>query len=70
MYALGHTSHTIISLSDSAVAKVREREAKCKVIFKRCFYCANIKGEIWSFFEDYADVKAEQCMLHLHGAQC
>ena len=69
MYALGHTSHTLIGLSDSAVAKVRARAAKCKINFKHCFYRANIKNETWSFFKDYEDAKGEQCMLHLHGSQ-
>jgi len=69
MYALGHTSHTIISLSDKAITALTARKAKCKIKFKRCFYRTVIKNEIWSFYEDYADVKGEQCMLYLNGSQ-
>lgn len=70
MYAVGHTSHTLISLSNEAEAKVRERKKTCGRKFKGCFYRSVIKNEVWSFVETYEEAKATQALLFLDGAAC
>lgn len=68
MYAIGHTSHALIGLSDTAAARVREKfkgfkSKKDRTLFGRCV----IKGETWSFFEEYPSAKSFQALLFLHG---
>jgi len=69
MYAVGHTSHTLISLSDGASAKVEQCKANCKKTFSNVYYRRVIKNETWSFLETYEDAKAHQAMLFLDGGQ-
>ena len=67
MYAVGHTSLTLISLSDSASQKVMERKNNSKNKFKTVFYRTCIKNEIWSFFEEYNEAKSFQILFGLDG---
>lgn len=69
MYAIGHTSLTLISLSNAATQKVIDRKAACKTKFKNAFYRAKIKNETWTFVEEYSEAKAIQALLMLDGAQ-
>lgn len=67
MYAIGHTTHRLISLSDAATNRVIARKNKCKAKFKRAFYCATIKNERWCFYETYEEAQTELAMLFLNG---
>lgn len=67
MYAVGHTCHTLISLSDSAIEKVKARKNASKVKFKTVFYRCAIKGQTWSFLEDYESAQAFITLLILDG---
>jgi len=67
MYAIGHTTHRLISISAEFISKIIARKSKSKINFKRAFYCTNIKNETWSFFETYEEAQAELAMLFLGG---
>lgn len=67
MYAIGHTSHTLISLSDKVEKQVTRRKAACKTKFKDVFYRTLIKNETWSFVHEYEEAKLIQAMLFLDG---
>jgi hypothetical protein len=71
MYAVGHTKLQLVSLSDSAIAKVRARIAKCKIKdFKNgAAYRVVIRNEKWSFFQDYNEAKSHQLLLNMFGNQ-
>lgn len=69
MYAVEETTHTLISLSDSAIAKVKARKAKCKMKFKNVFYRCVIGAQKVSFVETYEEAQTVLYMLHLHGDQ-
>ena len=69
MYAIGHTSLKLISLSNTATQNVIDRKAACKTKFKNAFYRAKIKNETWTFVEEYSEAKAIQALLMLDGAQ-
>jgi hypothetical protein len=70
MYAVGHTSHNMITLSANAEEKVRAKFSAWKSkkhpsLFGRCV----IKGEVWSFFETRSDATGHLALLMLHGNQ-
>lgn len=70
MYAIGHTSHSLITLTAKSEANVRAKFKNFKrgrnpSLFGRC----RIRGETWSFFEQYGDAKGFQALLFLDGAQ-
>ena len=69
MYAVGLTSHNLISLSDSATNKVESKinAYKGKPFKNGAAYCTVIKNETWSFFKDYDGAKSYQLILHIFG---
>ena len=69
MYAVGHTSHTLISLSERSENSVRNLRARSKKNHKGVFYRAAIRGETWSFLESYELAKGFQSLLFLDGVQ-
>ena len=69
MYAIGHTSHTLISLSETAEAAVRRRQSAMKKKARRVFYRTAIKHEVWSFFETREQAVGFETMLFLNSSQ-
>ena len=69
MYAIGHTSHTFISLSATAELAVRRRQAAMAKKARTVFYRTIIKNEIWSFVETREQAVGFNAVLFLNGSQ-
>ena len=67
MYAVGHTSHNRMVVTDSHEARIRARKEVCGIKFKSVFYRKVVKNEVWSYFETRDQAIGFQTLLHLGG---